>query len=243
LNWKVALGGFLVLLSALIYYLHFSIFHDAHHIFIYLIGDIAFVPIEVLMVTLIIHHVMESRSKRSLMQKLNMLIGAFFSDTGTRLLRMFSSSDPDIDLLSAELNIEKCWKDKRYKKTSSFLNSYGFTVDIDDAKIVSLADYLTEKMPFMLNLLSNPILLEHESFTDVLWSVFHLAEELSSRDDLTGLPEKDLQHLAIDINRAYRACTLQWLSYMRHLRDNYPYLYSLAMRKNPFISVSSVIVD
>jgi hypothetical protein len=26
----------------------------------------------------------------------------------------------------------------------------------------------------------------------------------------------------------------EWLSYMRHLSDSYPYLFSLAMRTNPF---------
>jgi len=55
LKQRVLLGVLLVALSALCYALHYLIFHDAHHIFIYLVGDIAFVFIEVLMVTLVIH--------------------------------------------------------------------------------------------------------------------------------------------------------------------------------------------
>jgi len=31
----------------------------------------------------------------------------------------------------------------------------------------------------LLGLLGNPNLLEHDSFTDLLWAVFHLMEELS----------------------------------------------------------------
>ncbi|MBW1689743.1 MAG: hypothetical protein JRI71_04650 [Deltaproteobacteria bacterium] len=54
-SWQVILGFSLVLLSAVFYVLHFMIFTDAHHIFIYLVGDIAFVFIEVLLVTMIIH--------------------------------------------------------------------------------------------------------------------------------------------------------------------------------------------
>jgi voltage-gated potassium channel len=36
------------------------------------------------------------------------------------------------------------------------------------------------------------------------------------------------------MNRAYVALTGQWLDYMLHLRRDYPYLYSLATRTNPF---------
>jgi hypothetical protein len=55
-RWLIILSSFLIALSALLYLIHYEIFKDAHHIFIYMIGDIAFLPIEVLLVTLIIHH-------------------------------------------------------------------------------------------------------------------------------------------------------------------------------------------
>jgi hypothetical protein len=32
----------------------------------------------------------------------------------------------------------------------------------------------------------------------------------------------------------YELLAAQWLAYMKHLRDNYPYLFSLAIRTNPF---------
>jgi hypothetical protein len=52
LRWQVLLGLALVALSTLFYFIHFLIFRDAHHIFIYMVGDIAFVPVEVLLVSL-----------------------------------------------------------------------------------------------------------------------------------------------------------------------------------------------
>ena len=53
--WQILLAVTLLVLSAALYLLHFSIFRDAHHIAIYLLGDIAFLPLEVLLVTVIIH--------------------------------------------------------------------------------------------------------------------------------------------------------------------------------------------
>ena len=77
----------LILLSTLLYCLHFQIFGDAHHIFIYMLGDVAFVPIEVLLVTVIIHQLLAAREKQSLLKKMNMVIGTFFSEVGTDLLK------------------------------------------------------------------------------------------------------------------------------------------------------------
>ena len=97
-RWQIFLGLYLVGLSAVLYAIHYAIFHDSHHIFVFLVEDIAFVPIEVLLVTLIIHRLLSSREKRAMLEKLNMVIGTFFSEVGTELLRRLS----DVDLNSDE---------------------------------------------------------------------------------------------------------------------------------------------
>jgi len=43
LTQRVLLGLLLVLLSVFFYLLHYVVFRDTHHIFIYLLGDIAFI--------------------------------------------------------------------------------------------------------------------------------------------------------------------------------------------------------
>ena len=86
-DWQIFLGLSLVALSVFFYFVHYAIFQDAHHIFLYLIGDIAFVPIEVLFVTLIVHRLLNEREKRSMLKKLNMVIGTFFCEVGIKLLK------------------------------------------------------------------------------------------------------------------------------------------------------------
>lgn len=85
-------------------------------------------------------------------------------------------------------------------------------------------------------------MLEHESFTELLQAVFHLTEELAHRKDVTQLPDADYQHLANDTKRAYILLVHEWLEYMNYLKDNYPYLFSLAMRTNPFDQDASVVI-
>lgn len=94
----------------------------------------------------------------------------------------------------------------------------------------------------MLALLENPNLLEHETFTDLLWAVSHLTEELAFRESLDGLPASDYAHLAGDTHRAYALLIVEWLSYVQHLRDSYPYIFSLVVRMNPFVPDASPIV-
>ena len=64
IGWQVQLGIGLILLSLSSYIIHYLIFRDPHHIFIYLLGDIAFAFFEVLLVTLIIHRLLEEREKK-----------------------------------------------------------------------------------------------------------------------------------------------------------------------------------
>jgi hypothetical protein len=111
-----------------------------------------------------------------------------------------------------------------------------------DEDLDELRGFLLSRRAFLLTMLENPSLLEHETFTDLLWAVFHLAEELKYRTMLDKLPEMDQEHLCSDIARAYGLLVREWLAYMRHLKNDYPYLYSLAMSTNPFNPESSPII-
>ncbi|MFC1998678.1 hypothetical protein ACFLVR_03435 [Chloroflexota bacterium] len=242
IDWKIWLGVALVVVSAVTYAIHFAIFRDAHHIFIYMVGDIAFVPIEVLMVVLIVHRLLDARERRSRLEKLNMVIGAFFGEIGTSSLTYISDLDLNLDSMRKELIVTSDWDDKEFDRVSRIIKKYNYEVQINARNLGEMKQMLTEKMEFLIRMFENPILLEHETFTDLLRAVFHLADELANRDDVTGLPDTDMMHLTGDTNRAYGFLAQMWLEYMEHLKDNYPYLFSLAMRVNPFDKTASPVV-
>ncbi|MDO9517635.1 MAG: hypothetical protein Q7J10_06235 [Methanosarcinaceae archaeon] len=241
-KWYKIFGLLLVVISATIYFIHYLIFDDTHHIFIYLLGDIAFVPIEVLMVTLILHQLLTYMERRNKLEKLNMVIGVFFSEIGTKLLCFLSDFDPNLDAVRHELVVTNDWIDEDFLDTKKRLKNYNYSVNIQDIDIEKLRTLLGEKRNLLIQLLENPTLLEHESFTELLRSVFHLLEELVARGDLSNLPDTDLDHLSGDIERVYGLLVGQWLNYMHHLKNNYPYLFSLSMRTNPFDTSASPVV-
>ena len=233
-NWQISLGILLIIISIIVYLIHYAIFRDPHHIFIYLIGDIAFVFIEVLMVTLVIHSLLNMREKRERLEKLNMLIGVFFSEVGTRLLVLFSDSDPNLGKIKQNLIVTSDWSNKEFEHMNNQLRNYEYKINIDMINLKDLRDFLMRKSDFLVRLLENPNFLEHESFTEVLRAVFHIVEELEHRKNIKQLSKNDRNHIAGDIKRAYNLLVFEWLSYMKYLKENYPYLFSLAMRLNPF---------
>jgi len=240
-RWQLVFGVALVALSAALYLAHYVIFADAHHIFIYLLGDIAFVPMEVLLVTLILHELLTRREKRALLGKMNMVIGAFFSEVGTELLDRLSRFDT-VESQPAALEGMAEWTGRQFTQVARHIADVPFELDSARGDLGGLSAFLAEKRSFLVALLENPILLEHQTFTNLLWGVLHLAEELAARPALDALPDDDLKHLSGDMRRAHRRLIAQWLAYMRHLKRDYPYLFSLAVRTNPFDPAASAVV-
>ena len=241
-KWTLMLATVLIALSAVLYILHFFMFHDPHHIGMFLLGDLAFLPIEVLLVTLILHQLLENRDREMRLDKLNMVIGTFFSSMGTTLLAYFSDRDPQMDGVRKSLRISESWSEEDFTRMGAELSRYPCMVTIKDVDMPGLRNFLLGKEDFLMRLLENPLLIEHESFTDMLQGIFHLTSELKHRKDLTSLPANDQQHLTKDICRAYHLLIIQWLGYMRYLKQHYPYLFSLALRTNPFDEEASVII-
>jgi hypothetical protein len=185
---------------------------------------------------------LNKREKEIRLQKLQMVIGAFFSEVGTKLLELFSEFDPDLDKIREHLTVKAAWKEEDFLRVHRVLENHEYGVDGQKIDLGGLRSFLLKKRDFLLRLLENPTLLEHESFTELLRAVFHLTEELAYRTDVVQLVDTDRTHLVGDTKRAYGLLVGQWLGYMEYLKVHYPYLYSLAVRTNPFNRESSPVV-
>ena len=242
ISWQLGFAFILIALSVIFYTIDYFVFHDLRSIFFYLIGDIAFLFLNVLIVMLVLNRLLVFREKQSMLKKMNMAIGAFFSEVGTELLNRCSQFDSELSVIGGNLIVAKDWTDKDFSKARKSIQAYEGSVNSKQSNLDELKAFLLGKRQFLLSLLENPNLLEHESFTDLLWAVFHLTDELAHRTDFKALPDTDYQHLSGDIKRAYHQLILQWLEYIKHLQRDYPYLFSLALRTSPFDTNASTIV-
>lgn len=242
-SWTFRIALVFILASVLSYTIHYLIFRDVHHIFIYMIGDFGFLFIDVLLVLLIIERLLASREKKSILQKLNMVIGTFFSEVGIELLQRFNDFVENAGQLESEFLINAHWDRKKFREAQSKALAFKYSIAFDAAGLEQLRDFLREKHSFLVRLLENPILLENQRFTDLLWAVFHLSEELNFRESLQNLPEGDIAHLKGDLQRTYSKIVSEWIAYTEHLKGRYPFLFSLASRINPLNPKASPIVQ
>lgn len=163
-----------------------------------------------------------------------MVVGAFFSEVGTPLFTLIIPFDAHTEKIRKNLLITPDWSDKQFLNAFRGLKNYNSKIQSHKGDLEALRNFLLNKRNFLLALLENPNILEHEYFTELLWAVFHLTEELTNRKNLKQLSPADYDHLSNDINRVYTALILEWLKYLKHLKKDYPYLFSLALRMNPF---------
>jgi len=223
----------MLILSITLYGIEYLIFGQIRDIGFGFLGNLAFLPIYVLFVTFMIERILKQREKDVLRQKMNMVIGVFFSEVGTPFLKDGFAFLVDKEKLAEKVKISAQWGPADFKGLSHFLDSGDMKMDSRLCSMDCLKVFLVARRNFMLGLLENPNLLEHDGFTELLWAVFHLLEELQAREKLTGLPEADMDHLSGDIRRAYANLLKLWVVYLQHLKSDYPYLYSLAVRNNP----------
>ncbi|MBF0484568.1 MAG: hypothetical protein HQL25_07680 [Candidatus Omnitrophica bacterium] len=224
----------LISLSITFYIINYVIFHDAHDIFFYLINDIAFLFLQVCLVTLVIQSILGERDKREKMLKLNMVIGTFFSEIGRELLKNLAQADVTVENLQKQVIVAENWSDKNIRDLLRAVDTHKGLIESKGCDLQRLKIFLAERRDFLLTLLSNGNLLEHEVFTNLLWAVLHMQEELDFRPTLVNLPADDYNHLSGDISRVYSGLIKEWARYMYHLRNKYPYLFSLEIRTNPF---------
>jgi hypothetical protein len=241
-GWRVLFGLTLVAMSAGMYAIQFWLFGKGVDELFYFVQDLAFVPIQVLLVTLVIHRMLEWRSKQNMLSKLNMVVGAFFSEVGTGLMKMLAASDSGVEGARETLHVSAEWSVKQFKAAARAWTCRPHELSARAEQLKALDEFLRARVDFLLRLLENPNLLEHDRFTDLLWAVFHLGEELRCRPGFDALPANDLAHLAGDMKRAYGLLAVEWLAYLRHLKRDYPYLFSLAVRTNPFNPQATAIV-
>ncbi|MFC1515308.1 hypothetical protein ACFL7E_00965 [Thermodesulfobacteriota bacterium] len=231
--WELRVVAILIAVSLVLYLIHFAWFRDLKHIWLWSFTNLAFLPISALVVTLLINRVISARDKALRLDKLNMLIGVFFSNIGNELLLRFSDWDAEDQYLRNHFGAPEPWSRLHGKSALAILRKHQFSVTVKGLQLIELKALLHPRVDFLMRLIENPNLLEHESFTQLLRAVFHLAEELSYRNDLESTPEADLRHLAGDIERVYGLIVREWVLYMIFLKRNFPFLFSLAVRTNP----------
>lgn len=235
-------GTLLLIISILLYSFHYIIFRDSHHIFIYLLGDIAFIPLQVFLVALVIEKYIEQKERKHALDRLNTQVGVFYGEFGIDLLQYCVNLDAEIDNYRKEFSFTCSCDMRQYDNFKFFIERYSFIIDISKLDILYLKNMLGKNIQLIVNLLSNPAIVDKYHFDKMLMAVLHIHEEIGYRMNSNNeLTQEDYEHLQIDVERVYRLLTFGWLYYIKYLKNEYPYLYNTAVAQNPFSNVCAFV--
>jgi voltage-gated potassium channel len=174
--------------------------------------------------------------------RLNMLIGVFFTEAGNELLRIFTKFDPNISGICQDCVVTAQWSAAEFQHLKRKLKGHEHAIDPARLELEEMHRYLDTKGDMLVRQLENADIVDNETYAELLWAVVHLRDELAARPSFKKLPETDTAHIANDIKRAYALLTSQWIDYMQYLKNRYPFLFSLALRTNPFVENPSAVI-
>ncbi|CEN82602.1 hypothetical protein [Paraclostridium sordellii] len=225
IRYYFVISFILIALSAVMFLIHYLVFGQALNTAYYSLMNLCFIPINSLVVTIILEKFIDYRAKKDRIEKINMLVGIFFTEVGGKLMHLIIDSDKDAKNYITNFedlnNIKKC------------LNEYDYKVDMNNIDLCSIKNILLENNNLFVTLISNENVFQHQIFTDLLMSVVHLRDEIIFMEKDDSL-ELNINHLENDVIRVYKNISIQWISYLEYLNKSYPFLYNNAIRVNPF---------
>ena len=247
MSWKVKFSIIMILLIIIIYGSNYLVLGDAEHIISYVWTHLGFIPVDILLVAFLLDEIIERKEKEAMLEKLDMLMSTFFSEVGNDLISQLSAANK-YKTNTENLKSIKNWEEKDYdNKLAELKNAtIDFQADIPleqrEEFLENLRTFLESKREFIINLMTNPNLLEKEEFTGLITAILHLDEELEHRKDLALVNDADFGHLNGDMQRVYDKLIHEWIYYLKYLYKHYPYMIALIVRTNPFDADAEVYV-
>lgn len=211
----------LLAISACIYGMQILIFKDVRNTEFYIFQDMAFIPISIAITTVVVGELLDINNKRDSRQKTRMLTSTFFSDIGFELMSMLALvSNIDEELLHTINDTELSDSDK-----ITAIKNGGLTVNADMGIYTIISDVIIASKTDILILSSNPMLYDHEYFSDLLWELLHLMDEFRLRGDYVKLTPNDLTELNSDFAQVLELLLINWVVNAKYLKETYPNFY------------------
>ena len=246
-SWKIRFAIIMFVLAVVIFLARYLIFGDGEEIIAYLWKHIGFIPIDILIVAFLLEGIMGKKEHEAILEKIDMLMGTFFSEIGNDLLAELSKVNKN-KINTENLKDIRNWEEKDFDNKMKELKENGldFKADIPpeemEAFLTNVHSLLMEKREFLVNLINNPNLLEKDEFSSLLLALLHLDEELSRRGEFSDIKDADFNHLNGDMKRVYTKLVYEWVYYLKYLYKHYPYMIALIIRTNPFDETAEVYV-
>jgi len=226
------LGIMLSIFSAVLYFVNFLLFGDAHHLLTAFGEELAFMPVYIFITAVVAEQLLWRSQKNEISRRTNALVGTFFNEIGHDIIRILTKYDSNFGKLKSKVQLDKSWDPSRIKDIHKMAAAYKYGAPEGIEDILEIGDLLNAKKDFILILMSNASLIEKDEFSELLLSVNHIYEALKTMGDLSGISQELIDHIHGDIERVYKNLMVVWSGYLSAIEKEDPYLYKLAIEQS-----------
>ena len=217
----------LIAVSAAIYLLQIAIFHEERTTAFYILQDLAFMPVTIAIATLAVGEIINDREKKDRLEKTRMLTSSFFTGMGAYLMHEILGMT-NADAFIHEVVRSGADLPGTEEETRKRIQEAKLAVHIDAAGYTKARQIITANQTNILVIASNPLIIEHECFTEMLWGVFHLMDEFRLRGTWDDLSKEDIYHFNQDFEEVLRLMLMNWVGNERYLKETDPACYAAA---------------
>lgn len=143
-------------------------------------------PIQVVMVTIILNRFLNIMETRKKIKKINVIISTFFVEAGISIIAVMSQFNRNNNDFCKLIKVEELYKKNDYR-IKKIAKEFQYDIYANPDKLEELALILAKYKSNTLNMLGNSNLLEHDSFTDMLWALFMLLMSFKLEEILATL--------------------------------------------------------
>ncbi len=220
----------LLLISICLYGIQIMIFRDPATTEFYLLQDLAFMPITIIIATIVVGEILNEKEKRERESNTRMLTSTFYTQVGASFMNMLiQASENEVEIrniLQKQVNTEK-----EIKQMQEEVKQLNCQIHLTEDIYREVTHIVSENRMAILVLSSNPMILEQRSFTNLLWGMFHLEDEFRIRGAYHQLSQEDKAHIAEDLEKVLQLLLLNSIPNAKYLKDTYPHLYKTAQVK------------
>ncbi|MGL4991966.1 MAG: hypothetical protein ACRC57_12535 [Sarcina sp.] len=224
----------IVAITICFYAIYYLVLHNKDDIITSIMDNLISVPFNVLVTGILFDYILNRKTRKIEEEKIDMVIGIFYTEVGNDLLKMMVKADECIEMVRDDLLVTYDWNEENYENAIKTLDEMDYCVDIDKIDVNEMKLFLDKSTPLIIDLLSGNVLKNKIDFTEIVVSVFHLRCECNERMSGSELEQYEKEHLIDDIEVAYKLLAKKWYQYMYILQNEHPQLFVKALINSPF---------
>ncbi len=226
-----------ILLSVWILVIHtilFFFFRESPELWYGQLFRFAFLPVQLLFTSVLVYNYIRIKELRQKRKNMSLQLNLFFTEIGNGILVFLKKIDNNIEEIESILQGTRKHDDNFFDRVEMKIMRYQSEINIQSIYSTELLNFLLDKIELIHNFMTNPLLIENESFGNLLWTIYRFLEEYKFNIDSGYQDNKKTTYTFDMLKKIEDQLLREWIKYLIDLKTFYPDRFSYAILNSPF---------